>query len=361
MWGLNQLEKAYLDGNSRTLEIEKIISLRQLNPEAFLDLKTKGSCIFSLDEKLFDLDFPSHYCRQIKTIDLSIPAVVGPYQNINATLTQTSNKVLIEPNGETVKSLLGVENSDIAPGTLRENWRNSQQIAISKGVNDSGMFVLNFEDERYLPFEGTGAISNWELKMPKATNRFDFDSITDVIITLNYTSLEGGPTIYNAVKETLTTFPGQRLFSLAQEFSSAWYQFMNPGSDATEQTLSFQMRANMFPMNLKNYTVKQIYIQMVLAESANASGFESDVNITLDKGGSEPLTVNLQEQDGIVSGSVSQDLENFLDSSWSLSMDKGIVSGILRDEKGFLDPNQVANIALFVTYEATIDWPDSNS
>ncbi|MBC6423834.1 MAG: hypothetical protein GDA43_22100 [Hormoscilla sp. SP5CHS1] len=70
MLELNQLEKAYLDGNERRLEIQKIISLRQLNPEAFLDLKTKGECQFSFDEELFALDFPRHYCRQIKTIDL---------------------------------------------------------------------------------------------------------------------------------------------------------------------------------------------------------------------------------------------------------------------------------------------------
>jgi Tc toxin complex TcA C-terminal TcB-binding domain len=34
-----------------------------------------------------------------------------------------------------------------------------QSIATSSAQNDSGMFELNFRDERYLPFEGAGAIS----------------------------------------------------------------------------------------------------------------------------------------------------------------------------------------------------------
>ncbi|MBO1349467.1 MAG: hypothetical protein EBE86_019695 [Hormoscilla sp. GUM202] len=359
LFSLHELEKAYIEGNERRFEVEKTISLLQLDPQALDDLKTKGSCNFSFDEALFDFDFSSHYCRQIKTISISIPAVVGPYQNINATLTQTSNEVLIKADAEAVKWLLTGDGDKPNTGTLRQDLRVSEQIAISKGVNDSGMFVLNFQDERYLPFEGTGAISDWRLEMPKSTNRFDFDSITDVIITLSYTALQGGSTIYNAVKETLTTFAGKRLFSLAQQFSSAWYQFMNPGGSAKEQTLSFQVLANMFPMNLTKYTVKQIYIQMVLAESADASGFDSPMKVKIEKGGSTPLddTINLQEQGGIVSGSLDEEVSDFFDSSWSLSIDKETADDPLRDENGFLDPNQVTNIALVVTYEADIDWP----
>lgn len=120
MLGLNQLEKAYLDGNERRLEIEKTISLRQLDPDAFFKLKTEGKCEFDFDEKLFALDFPTNYCRQIKTISVSIPAVVGPYQNINATLTQTSNKVLIEKDANAVEWLLKNPN-DNPPNSIRLN------------------------------------------------------------------------------------------------------------------------------------------------------------------------------------------------------------------------------------------------
>ncbi|MCC5633835.1 hypothetical protein LC613_41185 [Nostoc sphaeroides CHAB 2801] len=199
MLGLNQLEKAYIEGNERKLEIEKTISLRTLktldikykNP--FEELKATGKCEFKLDKKLFDDDFPGHYCRQIKTISISIPAVVGPYENIKATLTQLSHKTLLKPDSNAVNYLLGKQGST-QPDTsiLRSRWRPNQKIAISRGVNDSGLFELNFRDERYLPFEGTGAISTWKLSLPKETNRIDFNNLSDVIINLSYTALDAG-------------------------------------------------------------------------------------------------------------------------------------------------------------------------
>ncbi|MBK9227461.1 MAG: hypothetical protein IPL67_10515 [Ignavibacteria bacterium] len=39
----------------------------------------------------------------------------------------------------------------------------------STGQNDSGVFELNFRDERYLPFENTGAISSWRLELPRGS------------------------------------------------------------------------------------------------------------------------------------------------------------------------------------------------
>ncbi len=148
MLGLNQLEKAYIEGNVRRLEIEKTISLLQLNPQAFQQLKDTGKCTFELSEKLFDFDFPGHYCRQIKTIAVSIPAVVGPYQNIKATLTQTKNETLLKPDAKAVEYLLprykkenGEYNTPETPNdsVLRSNWRRNQKIAISRGAMDNGL------------------------------------------------------------------------------------------------------------------------------------------------------------------------------------------------------------------------------
>ncbi|MFT7640974.1 MAG: hypothetical protein ACI9G1_002718 [Pirellulaceae bacterium] len=53
------------------------------------------------------------------------------------------------------------------------------------------MFVLNFADERYLPFEGTGAISDWELELSESVDQGILNSTTDVIVHLRYTALEG--------------------------------------------------------------------------------------------------------------------------------------------------------------------------
>jgi len=181
--------------------------LLQLDPKAFQDLKN-GKCQFELSEKLFDDDFPGHYCRQIKTISISIPAVIGPYQNIKATLTQLCDRTLIKPDCKAVKYLLDPKKNP-QPATsiasaLRSSWRRNQKIALSRGVNDTGLFELNFRDERYLPFEGTGAVSTWELSLPRETNKqIDCASLSDVIINLSYTALDGGDHFQNLVLQAL--------------------------------------------------------------------------------------------------------------------------------------------------------------
>ncbi len=189
-FALEQMAKEYLDNNERALEITKTIPL---NPIAINDLKTKGSCKFALTEKMFDLDFPGHYCRKIKSIRITIRAEVAPYQDIHATLQQTGNRVVLKPDIEAIKSLLG--ESDESNESIRVNWKTGQQIAISKGNQaDSGLFELNFNDERYLPFEGTGAVSDWILELPNAKK------VSDVIIHLDYTAFNGGKELSNKVK-----------------------------------------------------------------------------------------------------------------------------------------------------------------
>lgn len=65
-------------------------------------------------------------------------------------------------------------------------------IAVSSLEDESGVFELNFHDERYLPFEGAGAISKWRIELPDKFKQFDYDTISDVIIRLRYTSVDGG-------------------------------------------------------------------------------------------------------------------------------------------------------------------------
>lgn len=193
MADLGRLEKAYIDNNQRYLEIQKIVSLKELSITELEKLVKTGACRISLMEQLYDRDFPGHYNRKIKTVSITIPAIVGPYQSIKATLRQQSNKVVTQPNLNTVKYLVSNEKGQ-APGnnSLRINWRPNQQIAISKASGDNGLFELNFNDDRYLPFEGTGAVSDWELNIPQATNVFDLTTISDVIMYINYTAQDGG-------------------------------------------------------------------------------------------------------------------------------------------------------------------------
>ena len=206
---LERMESAYMEQNQRRLEIQKTISLKTLDSVAFGNLKSKGVCIFDITEKDFDLDYLGHYCRQIKTVSLSFPVLIGPYQNICATLTQIANKTLIKPDNKGIDYLYGGANSAADNLPLRVNLMANQQIALSQGLNDTGLFVLNFNDERYLPFEGTGAISTWKLEMPVKNdndpNGIDLGNLSDLIIQINYTALPGNNVFASYVKSKIKT------------------------------------------------------------------------------------------------------------------------------------------------------------
>lgn len=206
---LSRMEKTHLDQDSRFLEIEKSISMKETLPGSLLLLAASGSCEFQLGELLFDRDYPGHYFRVLKTVAITIKVPAKPYQTIKATLTQIGSKALLKPNADAVRYLLGDAGVDQpAANILRTNWRANQQIAISKADEDLGMFSLSFFfDDRYFPFEGTGAVSMWRLEMPAENNPdIDFDSIEDVIIHLRYTAKSDRGTFRDQVGAILKQF-----------------------------------------------------------------------------------------------------------------------------------------------------------
>lgn len=221
---LDRMEKTYLDKNKRRFEITKTVSLLLTDPLALINLQQKGSCEFELSEALFDQDFPGHYCRQIKTLSVSFPAVVGPYENFNATLTQLGNRTLLRPDLDGVKYLLTGEGE--LPGSLRFDWRPTQQVALSRGVNDSGLFQLNYQDERFLPFEGTGAVSRWRLEINGVDGLRHREQLRDVIVTVQYTALAGGDDFGDKVKSALPATARARVFNLAYDQPEAWQAFL---------------------------------------------------------------------------------------------------------------------------------------
>ena len=53
-----------------------------------------------------------------------------------------------------------------------------QSIVTSSAQNDSGLFETNLRDERYLPFEDSGVISEWQLELPPIPARMTRRSST---------------------------------------------------------------------------------------------------------------------------------------------------------------------------------------
>ncbi|WP_256081072.1 neuraminidase-like domain-containing protein [Massilia sp. YIM B04103] len=248
------MEHSYFSTNRRRLTVEKTISLWALDPLALIQLRQSGSCTFDLSEQLFDYDFPGHYCRKIERVSVTIPAVVGPYQNVHGTLTQTSNTILITPDDNSVSFLLG---KAAAPtdDTLRLNWRAGQQIVLSRGTLD-GTISGAPPEERYLPFEGTGAVSSWRLDLPPGSNRIDFSTIADVVLVLNYSALNGGQKLTDTVLGCLSTeYAGQAMLPLPQFFPDAWPALLQP-----PYSMSFPVGPSVLPANLDAPETTQVHV-----------------------------------------------------------------------------------------------------
>lgn len=360
---LAQLDNAYTQNNKRRMEIEKTVSLKSLNPEAFyafLSGTNRGTLMFSLTEELYDRDFPSHYCRRIKSVSVSIPAVVGPYQNIHATLVQNTNLVVLVPEKQVVNYAIyqtAPQKSGTAPETptaaaLRQNWASSQQIALSKGVDDSGVFTLNFDDPRYLPFEATGAVSSWTLSMPPATNQIDFNSISDIILSVKYTAKDGGSgfgqDVISLYSGTEQQYQNLRVnsFNLTQAFANSWYQmFQTPPDLSKQQKLTFPVSYNVVLPNLKNVQLNQIIIDL---GTAPGSVVASNKNGLMLKVGDVTVSVDIENNQGSVSNTDLAKIGQWVGVDWTLIFATDKLPQLCSNNQ--LDPLKLIEAILFIGY-----------
>ncbi|EFM12226.1 Insecticidal toxin complex/plasmid viulence protein [Paenibacillus curdlanolyticus YK9] len=361
---LNQMEKAYLFNNTRDLELEKTVSLLHLDPIKFIAFKggmpggtgTQGKLDFELSEKLFDFDFPGHYCRKIKSISISIPAVVGPYQNINATLVQNRNAVVVSANDSSGVSYL-LNPSDPAPGpdVLRQN-HVAQQVAVTRGMNDAGLFVLDFKDERYLPFEGTGAVSSWTLNLPPETNRFDLGNISDVIVKIQYTAKDGGAPFASKVKQLLHAdsapypYTPAKTIDLKQAFPSDWFALFSSPAVQGVQQISFPITDRTILTHLSDVSLLSATVLIQTADLASLSDKDKSTPFLSLKLGDNPIApINITNSAGTcdlsnITGTISNATLQF---TLSNTPDALLLNGAL-------NPDALAGITVIITYQSNV-------
>jgi hypothetical protein len=234
---LKRLEADYLDNNKRELELTCNISLRQLDPLALLSLKVTGSCTVTIPESYYDRTCPGHYMRRIKSVGVSVPAVVGPYTSMNCTLALQSSTVRV--SSELANGVYGRDPANPDPRFV-DYFGSVETVVTSGSTNDNGMFETNLHDDRFLPFEGSGAQGTWSLSLPDPLRPFDYATISDIILHIRYTARDGGAALAaHATKELQATLSAASqsglalLFSLRYDFPTEWSTFVNGSGDFT--------------------------------------------------------------------------------------------------------------------------------
>lgn len=214
-----RVEREFLQSYERRLERVKTVSLRRLFDDAhgqqpgfinwndaLSDLLKNGHLEFRLTQLLFDRDHPGEYCRLIKSLEVDLPVLTGPYEDVHATLLQIGSMTATRPTAQSVEYLHQPE-TGVGPADVLINLRSGQQIGLSQGIADAGIVTMKAEEGLLNPFENTGAVSRYQITFPwpdKEPQLSMLRSLTDIIVRIRYTAKAGEPPFTFAVKDLVT-------------------------------------------------------------------------------------------------------------------------------------------------------------
>ncbi len=370
MTDLHRMQASYLDLNVRRYEISRIVSLASLppgqagQPAPILQLLSTGACDFELPESLYDRDYPGHYQRQLKRVSVTVVYTSpGKNDNVMCKFTLVKNKVRMNTNLNTgggdpyAESPLGSDTNRFA-----YQYGAVQSVVTSQAQDDPGLFEnqihYQISDPRYLPFEGAGAISDWHLELPP-NNQIDVAAVSDVLIHVLYSALDGGPdfaskaTTWAATQPQFTT----KLFSAANDFAAPpptvanpypvtpWQAFLATPQGGADQVLTLAINATRFPIWTRGKTVKIVGMN-VYAVSWTGGSFQLQpqaplptTNVALNSPGLPNLLAN---------GTVALSVGGISPGTWSFKLQ---ASGAGNFQS--LTSSQIADLILELQFTAT--------
>lgn len=282
-----KLDQYHFDTEKRKLQLSKNISLASAAPFEFQRFRETGVITFQTLMQWFDRDFPGHYLRMIKRVRTSVVALVPPTEGVKATLSNIGvSRIVTERNG--------LYQTIIA-------HRPPESVALTSPSNATGLFELESQNtSMMLPFEGLGVDTLWEFRMPKASNQFDYNTIADIILSIDYTALDSYDYRLMVIESLPRKFSGDRPYSFRYQFADAWYDLHNPDQSATPMTVTFRTRREDFPPNLERVTIQQVLLYFALKDKAMD---EQEVALTFlaNNGESVALGGSATPVDGIIS------------------------------------------------------------
>ena len=257
---IDQLDEYYQDTDQRKMQLTKVISLAQLFPVDFQGLRDSGAMSFTTTMALFDQDFPGHYLRLINKMTVNVIALTPPAVGIRATLSTTgASRVVVGP----------------APFQKVVVRRDPQSIGLSSPTNATGVFALDPQANLLLPFQSLGVEAQWQFRMPKAANPFDYSTFADVQISIDYTALDSPDYRVQVLQQLDNQTSAERPYSFQNDLADQWYDLNNPDLTATPMTVQFTTAASDFPPDLDDIRIQQVVLYFARSDGAT---FEVPVN-----------------------------------------------------------------------------------
>ncbi len=256
-----RLDQYAFDTDKRKLHLTQTLSLAQLGAQELQQFRDTGVLTFATPEALFDQEFPGHYLRLVKRVKVSLIALVPPVRGVRASLSASglSRSVVAGDKFTTV--------------TLS---RSPETIAFTSPLNASGLFELEPENGMLLPFEGMGVDTVWRLELPKPANPFDYRTIADVLLTLEYTALNSVDYRQKVVRDLDRSFTGDRALSLRDQFADAWYELNHP--EQVEEARQMQVKLPVMRQDFPPH-VTDVRIQQVTLFCVRADGYLQEVRV----------------------------------------------------------------------------------
>jgi hypothetical protein len=335
------LDQYAFQTDKRKLQLSKTLSLARTAPAEFQRFKETGSLVFSTPMERFDRDFPGHYLRLISRVRTSVAALIPPTEGIKATLSSSAvSRVVI---GGDIFQTVSIQ-------------RDPQYVALTSPLNSSGLFELDVQSDMLRPFEGNGVDTTWEFSLPKAANQFDYSSIADVLITIDYTALNSFDYRSQVIRDLNPELSADRSYSFGNSLPDQWYDLHNPDQSSTPMAVRFRTVPEDFPPNITD-----LRIQQVLLYFSRADGQAFEVTVTslrfIPQGEVGGVGGGATSIDGIIStrrgnaGSWTAMIGKAPYGQWELTLPK------TDDVRAHFNNDDIQDMLFVITYSGrTPDW-----
>lgn len=340
-----QLEQYAFETEQRKQQLSKTISLARLYPVKFQRFRETGIMTFETRLDQFDRDFPGQYLRLIKQVHTSVIALISPVEGVQYTLSAAGMSRVVQQRDNLFQKTI-----------IR---RDPESVAFTSPANPGNRFdMVPQPQDMLVPFEGMGVETVWELRMPKPSNQMNYNTIADILVTIDYTALEDVDYRTEVIGRLSTDYSAMRTFSFRHQFADAWYDLHQPDQSSSPMTVRFNVDAADFPPNVHTVTTESIILYFVRESGAS---FESRVNyLNLIANGATPF---MGGEAISVDGKISTQATNGVSwrnltgkppfGEWELSLPN---TQLLRNQ--FRD-GQIEDILFVISYRGeTPGWPE---